>query len=522
MRRLCRAATSLRESMASARVILVADLDDGVRGQQRLRARAPDPPGRASRARWLPQVRNAGSVFLGALDAGDHGRLLQRHQPRAADLRLRARATAACRCSTSSSASPCRSSAPTACARSGPTAITLAGSKGSTRTRNAVQCPAASARSGVRCMNTILALARPDILALQPYQHAAGTRRSSACTPTRCPGARRATTRDAGLNRYPEPQPRALRRAPGRALRRAGRADARRPRQRRGHRPAGARVLPRRAGQRRHLPADLRLCTRSPRASRARRCARCRCCGRDFALDADGVLAGVDATPSSCSCARRTIPTGNAARRGAILEHLPRARSERRSSWSTRPTSSSPRVRASLSRLAEFPNLVVLRTLSKAYALAGARCGALLAIRGDRRSAAGASPPYALPALDRRGRASRSPLSRSARQAQARIDTLRGERERMRARLVAAAWRAQGLPARRQFPAGRVRDAAGARSPPAARAGLLIRDLRAHPRLAALPAHHGRHARTERAAARRAGALHERRSACCSSTATAR
>ena len=31
------------------------------------------------------------------------------------------------------------------------------------------------------------------------------------------------------------------------------------------------------------------------------------------------------------------------------------------------------------SRLAEFPNLVVLRTLSKAYALAGARCGVLIA-----------------------------------------------------------------------------------------------------------------------------------------------
>ena len=30
-------------------------------------------------------------------------------------------------------------------------------------------------------------------------------------------------------------------------------------------------------------------------------------------------------------------------------------------------------------RLERYPNLVILRTLSKAYALAGARCGALLA-----------------------------------------------------------------------------------------------------------------------------------------------
>ena len=32
-----------------------------------------------------------------------------------------------------------------------------------------------------------------------------------------------------------------------------------------------------------------------------------------------------------------------------------------------------------ITQLERFPNLVVLRTLSKAYALAGARCGALLA-----------------------------------------------------------------------------------------------------------------------------------------------
>ena len=37
-----------------------------------------------------------------------------------------------------------------------------------------------------------------------------GIRRSSACTRTKCRGARRATTSSAGLNRYPEPQPQAL------------------------------------------------------------------------------------------------------------------------------------------------------------------------------------------------------------------------------------------------------------------------------------------------------------------------
>ena len=82
---------------------------DGTRGQQSLRARAPDRAGRvaARLARPRPQCR------LGVprrVDAGDDGRLLQRHQPRAADLRLRARLQRAWRDRFRQAASPCRKS----------------------------------------------------------------------------------------------------------------------------------------------------------------------------------------------------------------------------------------------------------------------------------------------------------------------------------------------------------------------------------------------------------------------------
>ena len=52
-------------AIAGSRVIVVADLATAMRGQQPLRARAPDPAGAEPRA-LLAEVRNAGSVFLGA------------------------------------------------------------------------------------------------------------------------------------------------------------------------------------------------------------------------------------------------------------------------------------------------------------------------------------------------------------------------------------------------------------------------------------------------------------------------
>ena len=56
-------------------------------------------------------------------------------------------------------------------------------------------------------MNPILELARPDILSLQPYQHAAWEPSLERMHANEMPWRASGDTSIAGLNRYPEPQP---------------------------------------------------------------------------------------------------------------------------------------------------------------------------------------------------------------------------------------------------------------------------------------------------------------------------
>ena len=137
-------------------------------------------------------------------------------------------------------------------------------------------------------------------------------------------------------------------------------------------------------------------------------------------------------------------------------------------------------TRASLAaRLADFPNLVVLRTLSKAYALAGARCGALLASEAIVGLLRRILPPYALPASSVEA-VLRLTAEPQRRQALARIETLRVERERMRVRLLALPGVRRVLPSDAnflltEFAAPQAALAAGCS------AGLLVRDLSGNP-----------------------------------------
>lgn len=98
---------------------------------------------------------------------------------------------------------------------------------------------------------------------------------------------------------------------------------------------------------------------------------------RDFAVDADELLAACDDTsrliflcspnnPTGTSMTRQTIRTILEARRGRSLVVVDEAYIEFSSESSTTDL------------LDDFDNLVVLRTLSKALAFAGARCGALI------------------------------------------------------------------------------------------------------------------------------------------------
>jgi histidinol-phosphate aminotransferase len=87
--------------------------------------------------------------------------------------------------------------------------------------------------------------------------------------------------------------------------------------------------------------------------------------------------------------------------------------------------------RASLvSRISEMPNLVVLRTLSKAYALAGARLGTLIANEEIVSLLKRIIPPYAIPASTVEQVLALTEAPQRA-QSAARIRTLVSERERM-------------------------------------------------------------------------------------------
>jgi histidinol-phosphate/aromatic aminotransferase/cobyric acid decarboxylase-like protein len=59
-------------------------------------------------------------------------------------------------------------------------------------------------------MNGILELARPDIRELQPYQHAAWDPGLERLHANEMPWRASGDSSEAGLNRYPEPQPQAL------------------------------------------------------------------------------------------------------------------------------------------------------------------------------------------------------------------------------------------------------------------------------------------------------------------------
>ncbi|MEJ2603956.1 MAG: histidinol-phosphate transaminase [Gammaproteobacteria bacterium] len=131
--------------------------------------------------------------------------------------------------------------------------------------------------------------------------------------------------------------------------------------------------------------------------------------------------------------------------------------------------------------LAAHENLVVLRTLSKAYGLAGARCGVALARPAVIELLGKVMPPYAIPTptVDV---ATAAILNESFRVMPERIDRLRGERERVREALercpdVRCVW-----PSDANFLLVRFRDSAAALAR-AREAGLLLRDFGDQPGL---------------------------------------
>jgi histidinol-phosphate aminotransferase len=99
---------------------------------------------------------------------------------------------------------------------------------------------------------------------------------------------------------------------------------------------------------------------------------------RQFALDATAVLAAMTPRVKLVYLCSPNNPTGNLLDRGAILE-LARALTGRALLVIDEAYVEFSETASLVTELATHPALVVLRTLSKAYGLAGARCGVVLA-----------------------------------------------------------------------------------------------------------------------------------------------
>lgn len=227
-------------------------------------------------------------------------------------------------------------------------------------------------------MSLIEQLARPEILALEPYSHAswdpALERLHANENPWRYPDDRS----EAGLNRYPEPHPHVLESRlatlygvrPEQVL--AGRGS-----------DEGIDLLTRaflRPGRDAALicPPTFGMYAVATRIQGAAVVEVPLRADAAFALDEPAVFAALSPAVRLLFLCMPGNPTG-AALDPRVLERLLARTAESAIVVIDEAYAEFASAPSFASRLAEFPNLVVLRTLSKAYALAGARIGAVIA-----------------------------------------------------------------------------------------------------------------------------------------------
>jgi len=323
-------------------------------------------------------------------------------------------------------------------------------------------------------------LARPDIVALKAYEHAKWDPALERLHANELPWRSIGDDSAAGLNRYPEPQPRQL-------------LDC----------LASLYAMPREyvlVGRGSDEPIDLlvRAFCRAgqdsvvicpPTFGMYSVAAAIQGAGvipvplrgaQDFELDEKAVLEQCGANVKLVFLCSPNNPTGNLLDPEAILRLAAAVREraivavdEAYIEFSGAP---------SLSRHIErLPNLAILRTLSKAYALAGARCGALLAHPEIIALLRKVIPPYAIAELSMEA-VLKVLEPGSLEVSQARLQTLRAER----ARLEYALRRIPGVErlwnSRSNFVLVRFKDAATALAR-TRDARLLIRDVRGYPGL---------------------------------------
>ena len=329
-------------------------------------------------------------------------------------------------------------------------------------------------------MNAAVSLARPEIATLKPYAHAAWRPLLTRLHANEAPWRPAGDTTTAGLNRYPEPQPRALIErlgelydVPASSVLATHGSDE------------GIDLLSRiylRAG------ADAILqCT--PTFGMYQVAARIQGAGvveipldpaRGWAVDPERLLAAWLPHVKLVYLCSPNNPTSNLLD-AAALEEICKALDgkaivvidEAYIEWSRS---------LSLTRwLNRFSTLAILRTLSKAHALAGARVGALLANPELIELAKRVIPPYSLAAPSVEA-ALRALDSSELADAHARLEGLLAERDYLARRLAASPLVDRVWPSDANFLLIDCRDA-GHFIKNTLAGGLIVRDLRAHPAL---------------------------------------
>jgi histidinol-phosphate aminotransferase len=323
-------------------------------------------------------------------------------------------------------------------------------------------------------------LARPDIVALKAYEHASWEPELERLHANELPWRSLADESSAGLNRYPEPQPRALVQrlaslydvAPNSVLVGRGSDEA-------------IDLLVRgfcRAGQDSVIicPPTFGMYSVSARIQGANVVSVPLQAEAGFALDTRAVLEKCTPDVKLVFLCSPNNPTGNLLSEDSIID-LARRLEGRAVVVVDEAYIEFSGAHSLARRIAEFPQLAVLRTLSKAYALAGARCGTLIADPEVVTLLRKVIPPYAIAQLSMEAVLNVLEPAQLAKSS-ARLATILAERERMLAALAKLPNVTRVWPTAANFVLVEFADAplALARS---RGARLLIRDARGYPGL---------------------------------------
>jgi histidinol-phosphate aminotransferase len=324
-------------------------------------------------------------------------------------------------------------------------------------------------------MSTARTIARPELIELVPYQHAEFEPRLERLHANELPWRTPGDNSPAGLNRYPEPQPRRLVErlaelydvGPDRVLVGRGSDEAIDLLVRAFCRAQQDRIM--------ILPPTFGMYEVAARIQGADVVQVALDRDQGFALDEAAIVERWQPDIKLLFLCSPNNPTGNLLD-SAVIERLVARFEDKAIVIVDEAYAEFSSVESFASLLEHHDNLVVLRTLSKAYALAGARCGALL---GDpalvdllRRMI----PPYAVPAptLDAALHALEPPQLAIAR---SRLELIVAERERMTAALRTSPLVAEVWPSAANFLLVHCTDADKAFQS-VLDAGLLVRDFR--------------------------------------------